>query len=363
MKKIITITLILSLLLSGCALAEAVPGIEGLVYGDDRITGTLDTPYGYQLQVDMPIPPENTDKVKQYKMESMTMTRKQVKQLLSGKVLTDVPDAKWIYRASDDSDENISFQFQEDSLKYTWPFCYHRYSPLDSTIASDKLLNAEAIVRSIIDTMNISYEYPFYTVSKACQTLDTQLQPVDIENEDDAARILLKENTEKGEYYYNFISSCKGFDDEYLYVFVRLQADGIPFAYGSIVNQSYRDDNANPAGGSDEGVYLEFQLTSDGKITYAEASNIQTVVQEATESRPILPWTECLSALCTDSDSLSDMQSAMLVRAELCYAINQKHVTYPVWQFIVEIHYEGSEFPYGAYPWAFYVDAITGECL
>lgn len=359
MRKLFVTVAIIFLLLINCAFAEETIGINGLSYSDNKVTGIVNTSYGYQLQVDMPIPVECSGQIKQHKMKSRSITKKELEKLLSGKVLTGVPNAKWIYR--DSNNEGMLFQFQEDNLKYSWQFTNHRYSPIDTTGASDELLNAEATVRSILDSMNVTYEYPFYTVSKAYQTMNTQSYPANIESLDDVAQILLDDQTKEGKYNYDFLEAHKGFDDEYIYVFVRLQVDAIPFAYGSIVSPSYQDNNPI----YDEGAYFEFQLTSDGLITYAKAGNIQDVVQVADESRTILPWSECLTALCSNASNgtLEGLESAMLVRTELCYAINQKHVTYPVWQFVIEIHYKGAEFPYAAYPFAFYVDAITGECL
>ena len=366
MKKVLVTVAALGLLLLNHGLAEEILGINGWVYSEGCVKGVMDTSYGYQLQVDMPIPVDCTDQIRQYKMASRSMTQKDIQNLLSGKVLTNVPDAKWVYRQSDQ--EGTLFQFQEDNLKYSWVFSRQRYSPIDAECASDELLRAEATVRQILDSMRVPYEYPFYTVSKGYQTLNTKLYPANIESLDDVKNRLLAGQKlmpdgklTEGQYCYDLINSYQGFDDEYIYVFVRLQKEGIPFACGGIVSPSYQEDN--PV--YDEGVYLEFQLTSDGQITFARASNIQDIVQEAEENRAVLSWSECLTALCSNASdqTLGGIESAMLVRAELCYAINQRHVTYPVWQFVIEIHYEGAEFPYAAYPCTFYVDAITGQCL
>lgn len=357
MKKIIMLAMIVCLFIPHISTAEAVPGIDGLSTENGRIVGAVNTVHGFQLQVDMPIPVECRDRIKQYKMTSRSMTKKEVKSLLSGKVLTGVPDAKWVYRDTDN--EGMLFQFQEDNLNYSWPYCCERYMPIDSSTASKELLRAEATIHSLLDAMNVSYEYPFYTVAKAYQTMNAQSYPVNIESLDDLKQILLNGHLKRGEQLFDFYDSHKGFDDEYIHVFVRLQAEGIPFAYHSIVSPSYRDDK--PV--FDAGAYFDFQLTSDGLINYAKAGNIQDIVQEAAENRPVLSWPECLTALCADDKKLERLESGMLVRAELCYAINQKHVTYPVWQFVIEIYYEGTEFPHASFPFPFYVDAITGKCL
>lgn len=357
MKKITILAMIVCLLIPHISIAEAVPGIDGLSSVNGRIVGAVNTAYGLKLQVDMPIPIDCAAKIKQYKMAGLAMDQKTFRRILEGKTMTDVFDAKWKYAIYD---EDNSFIFQDDDGgKYVWPFTYYRFSPFDASNSSAALENANRVVRGVMDELGISYEYPFYTVSEACKTMNTQLLPANIIRKEDVAHRLQTSNTKEAEYNYEYIHSVKGFDDDYLFVFVRLQADGIPFAFDSIQSPSYQSDNPI----WDDGVFAQFQFTSKGEITYAKFNNMQQIVRETSETRAILPWTECLIALCNDTDEFANMENIMLVRAELCYAINQQHVTYPVWQFVIEVNHKDLEFPYEVYPFAYSVDAITGAVL
>lgn len=354
--KIVVLLAAMLLALSNFALADDLNQLEGLAFVENRVVGELDTVYDFPLKVDMPMPADNTANVKQYKMADVNMNVKALKRLLAGKTMTDAEDARWEYLVYG---EDALFLFQDEELKYTWPHAYRKFSPLDPENASSALKSADQTVRSILDELNVVYEYPFYTVCEAYKTLNTQLLSTRITSKEEVAQRLLSSNSDEQLYDYEYIQGRKGFDDDYILVIARLQVDDIPFAIGAIKSPSYKDDNPI----FDEGVFGEFQLNSKGQITYAQISNMQTVVQEAVEQRAILPWTECILALCNDDQAFLNMHSAMLVRAELCYAINQRHVTYPVWQFVVEINDAQSEFPSEAYPFPYYVDAITGARL
>lgn len=328
------------------------------IYGE-RIAGYVDTNYGYQLHVDMPVPEERSNHIKQLKMESLSMTQEDAKKLLQNYVFSGASGEKWIYLGTDDTEE--TFHFQEQEMRYVVPTWHKKACPLETETATDALNAANATVRKIMDELNVSYEYPFYCAADAFGTLDTQSKPLGLKNGQDVSEYLLGGQVSNGEELYQYYSNVfKAFDDDYVFVFVRLQEDGIPFAYGDVHSSSYQknDTLVNP------GVFVQFQLTSSGQVTYADAANLQTVVGEAAETRSILSWQECLEQLCTVSEgTLTELQAATLIRAELCYAINQRHVTYPVWEFTIEINYGKNEFPYEVYPFPFYVDAITGECL
>ncbi len=355
MRKLTILFIYFCFIFIGTAHAE---NMSGLLVSEGRVTGFLDTSYGYQMQVDMPIPEDRREYVKQLKMESLMMTRNQVKELLSGYVLTSVADAEWVFEGTAGSEQ--MFHFQEESMLYMVPLWYKKACPLDENSAPDSLLAADATVRAIMDDIGIAYEYPFYMVADCFSTLDTQTSPLNIQNRDDVAQIFLGGEIADGTNLYNYYAARKAFVDDYVYVLVRLQADGIPFAYGDIRSPSYQDKKPM----INSGVYVQFQLTSDGRVTYADAGNIQTVIKAAAETRPLLAWTDCLEQLCTVSNgTISKVKEASLIRTELCYAINQNHVTYPVWEFTIEISYGENEFPYERYPFTFYVDAITGECL
>lgn len=341
--------LLCCLILSTFAYAN---GNENLSIQDGVITGVVDTSYGYQLRVNMPIPEERRSSVKQLKMESIFLTQENVEKLLQGTAFGGLKEDKWTYQGTDGTE--TTFLFQEEEMKYTVPRWNKQAHPLDKD-ATDALMAANTTVQQIMGGLNLSYEYPFYCVANAFSTLDTQSNPLGLENGQDVADYLLSSQVSNGQELYRYYDTIfKAFDDDYIFVFVRLQADGIPFAYGDV-----------PSGTQvNNGVFAQFQLTSNDQITYADAGNLQTVVAEAEEMRPILTWEECLAQLCTYSQgTLTEIQSATLIRTELCYAINQRHVTYPVWEFTIEINYSSNEFPYEVYPFTFYVDAISGECL
>ena len=354
--KIIVLLAALLTVLTIFATADELTGLDGLSYAGDRVVGAVDTVYAFPLKVDIPIPEDSSGRIKQYKMSAISMSVNDLKRLLAGKTMPSSEDDRWEYLVYP---EDALFLFQEEYIKYTWPFAHYKFSPLDPDNASLSLKSADQVVRSIMDELDVSYEYPFYTVSEAFRTMNTQLLSIEITSKEDVAQLLQSSNNDDLLYNYQYTQRRKGFDDDYILVFVRLQADDVPFAFGAIKSPSYQDDNPI----FDEGVFGEFQLNSKGQITYAKISNMQVVSQESAEQRSILPWTECLLALCNDKYAFENVQSAMLVRAELCYAINQRHITYPVWQFVVEVNYSQSEFPYDAYPATYYVDAITGARL
>ena len=334
-------------------------GAETFSIQGERIKGYANTNYGYQLQVDMPIPENRSGRIKQHKIKSISMTQEDTKKLLRNYVLSSAAGAKWRYFGTDESGE--TFHFQEQEMSYVAPQWRKKACPLEAGTASAALNAADSTVRKIMDALNVSYEYPFYCVSNAFGTLDAQSKPLGLKNGQDVAKYLLSGQVSDGEERYQYYNGFKAFDDEYIFVFVRLQEDGIPFAYGDMHHSSGYQNNAEPV---NNGVFAQFQLTSNGQVTYAEAANLQTVVSTAAENRPILSWEKCLEQLCFASKgTLTELKEATLIRTELCYAINQRHITYPVWEFTIEINYGRNEFPHEVYPFTFYVDAITGECL
>lgn len=352
--------LILILIAGACACAEAMPtGLENLTVQGERIVGRMDTNYGYQLSVDMPVPQDRSGRVKQLQMESVSMTQEDAKKLLQGYQFSGAAGDKWTYLGADGTE--TTFHFQEKEMKYAVPRWNIKYCPLETEGAAEALSAAEDTVRKIMDALNVPYEYPFYCIADAFATLDTQSKPLGLKNGRDVAEYLLSGQVRGGDELYRYYSDVfKAFDDDYVFVFVRLQEDGIPFAYGSVRSRDAQE-NDMPAG---NGTFVQFQLTSSGQVTYAEAANLQTVAGEAAETRPILSWEECLGQLCAASQgTLKDLRAAKLTRAELCYAIDSSHAAYPVWEFTIEIDYGKNEFPYEVYPHPFYVDAITGECL
>lgn len=362
MKQCTRLSLFFVCLLLIAVTTACAEGGEGLSADGERITGYVATSYGYPLHVDMPIPKERSSRVKQLKMQSMTMTQEETKKLLQDDAFISASDGKWYYAGTEDAEQpEKTFHFQEQNMQYTVPIWHKKACPLQSETATRALQTADATVRDIMDALNVSYEYPFYCVADAFSTLDTQSNALGLTNGQDVADYLLGGAVKDGKAIYQYYDGIfHAFDDDYVYVLVRLQADGIPFAYGDVQSPSVQMNHAP----SNSGVFVQFQLTGNGQVTYADAANLQIVTAETAETRPLLSWQECLEQLCTASEgTLTALQTATLIRAELCYAINQRHITYPVWEFTIEISYGNNEFPYGVYPFPFYVDAITGECL
>ncbi len=189
----------------------------------------------------------------------------------------------------------------------------------------------------LLDTWGVPYEYPFYQVCNIARGADVSLRGAPIHTGSDMKEHLLSIPSKGAQYEYDYLKEQKLFDDEYTCVRARQQVNGIPFVICDIISPNYRPENPQ----FDEGVFVLWQFNSRGEIVFAEASNLHEVVAESEALQPILGWQECLASLSKNNRFFDGLLEAKVVGAELCYAINGKHITYPVWQFLVEFSQVG----------------------
>ncbi|NLE24592.1 MAG: hypothetical protein GX625_04495 [Clostridiaceae bacterium] len=313
----------------------------------------------YIINMDSPHNPI-AGQLNQYKLDLVSFSKTKVSQAVAP-FMGIFAQEKWSFNTSiQDEGQNFSFEAIFNSADTRPDYHPSHRMPYDGDHPDTaKVINT---AKTILDQLQIEYEYPFYAVVPFFQTRNNLRLYVETVHE--YFELIQSLGIENDASKFKRLGLEK---DPDFFVVARFKIDGIPLNISGTAATKQGDSIS----GGDRGCYALMRITQSGMISKMEINRYSTIANKQEEQRNLLTFEDAVKIL-SEQDMLKaeDLPTTLDVSgAKLCLSVGRKGVTYPIWRFFVvrdlKTLYNNKNWPLTDYDrfiqYSICIDAITGE--
>lgn len=344
MKKIASVAGWMAALMVACCPCTAEMSVQdGHVYGQKEIDGK-------RIVYDFDVP-EEVESVKQYRTEAVRMKPEWVEQILkpyvqkprSGDAWDLINDRQW---------NDTNFCYFEQNGRYACEGGSY-IGPRKKTDDRD-IQAASDVVLALLKEMNLSdFEYPFYTATSQCKSIETAIEP--ISSEEEYIRVKGLPDSSIREYY-----EKEALGKERNLIVVRFLMDDIPLCISNTQPHEKKGDLDEVVGSA--GIFV---LNENNEIIRAQIRKYVHAVGETGERQKVLPWRACIDEMAL---GVIRGEEVTITEVELNLVAGNDGITYPIWRFsgysdLRKLREENPEISINSSDFSCCVDACSGQCL
>lgn len=175
------------------------------------------------------------------------------------------------------------------------------------------------MVLALLKEMNLSdFEYPFYTATSQCKSIETAIEP--ISSEEEYIRVKGLPDSSIREYYEKEVLG-----KERNLIVVRFLMDDIPLCISDTQPHEKKGDLDEVVGSA--GIFV---LNENNEIIRAQIRKYVHAVGETGERQKVLPWRACIDEMAL---GVIRGEEVTITEVELNLVAGNDGITYPIWRF------------------------------